>query len=526
MNTIFRCAPGIIFVFLVLGGCVPAGYVINSPPASSKSSVPCTDPSGMACNVTLNVSWTGASAHLYPDSTTLDGTVITPAWSQATNSVQATITAATGTHTVEVFGILSGSNGTATQSMAQTFILTGNTPPATTPTITSSSAATSERGDTVTLTGTNFDANCAHDTVTVGGQTVAPVAGSCSATSLKVKIPFTAAAGPTGFVVTANGTSSAALATGILMTEVIVSGSPISNSFVVIDATKSSLSFVNPPSGIGGTVVSCKGNTAAIGSATSGTGQVELVDLTDPKNPVIGPPLATNFTQLGSIAFDGTHVVAGDSQGSQVFILTRNVMSLSKTSSSMADFIGVTSAALSGTSAFVTGATSQTFDVINPLTSTTPVSHNPNNGLGLSLDVSGTLAALGSTGGGTVKTVTAATGAASGSKSTPLGSVDSVSMSGSMVAAGSVHSTGVFLINFATPSSPQISAPINLNGSGGYSVVLNGTPMQLIAGNTNGFDIHVLPVTTNGMGVPAVGTDNPIQQAGVAGASTLCVTTF
>jgi hypothetical protein len=415
---------------------------------------------------------------------------------------------------------LKGAAGTTTSSKGFSLTLK--------PTLTSLTPAAPKRGDTVTLNGTNFDPNCANDRIEIAGVTLTPVASSCTATSVQVVIPFTAASGPTSAVVTVNGQSTAALAMAITPTEVIVAGSPTSFSFAVIDATTPArLSVVNVPSGIGGTVVSCSGNVAAIGSASSGVGKVFLVDLTNPSNPIPGAPFTTNFTQLGAIAFDGTHVLAGDALGSQVAVLQRSGLTLSQVSRPSTGILGISSAAIGGTFGLVAGSGSSTVDVIGPLSGTPPAltTFNPTNGMGLSADLSGTTAAIGSKGSGMVKVVNASTGNVLGARSTTLGSVDAISISGAMVAAGSSNASSMFLINFTIPSSPQLSAPITQTPAGGWTVALNGSPMHLIAGNQTGFDVRLLSIATGAGGVPAA-TLVSSATTSVANISSLCVTTF
>lgn len=144
-------------------------------------------------------------------------------------------------------------------------------------------------------------------------------------------------------------------------------------------------------------------------------------------------------------------------------------------------------------------------DIISgiPGSPTPPVPFNPNNGIGLTTDLSGTSSAVGPKNRGTVKLLNVTTPAVTGSQNTALGSVDSVSISGNMVAAGSNNNSAMFLINFASPTTPQISNHITLTGAGGWTVVLNASPIQLITGDLNGFDVNFLSVTTNAVGKPA-----------------------
>src|SRR4051812_19666822 len=114
MKSVDYSAQALTLVLAVmLTGCVTPKYVINSPPAPP-ATVMCTDPASVSCSVPLNVAWAGVSVHPFPDSTTLDGAAISPNWSTSTKSVQASITAPVGNHTVTVSGLLS--DGASIQS--------------------------------------------------------------------------------------------------------------------------------------------------------------------------------------------------------------------------------------------------------------------------------------------------------------------------------------------------------------------------------------------------------------------------
>ena len=399
------------------------------------------------------------------------------------------------------------------------------------PTITSATPTQTplRRGSTINLAGTHFDSNCANDKVTIGGIPATPTP-PCSATSLKFTVPAGAPSGATSILTTVNGQAGAAFPISVTPTEVVVVGGPASTTFAVIDFTDPTNPIgpvsVNP--GIGGTLVDCSGKTAAVGSASTGIGKIVMYDISDPANPVKLGSFTSNFTQLGAIKFDGATVLAGDGNGSQVVLLNAtNPNALTLISKPSTGIIGISSTGLGLTQGIVSGPNSSTMDIISgvPANPTPPVSFNPNNGIGLSTDLSGILSAVGSKNGGAVKLVNVSTPAVTASQTTPLGSVDSVSISGSMVAAGSNNNSAMFLINFATPASPQISNPITLTAAGGWTVVLNGSPMQLVAGDLNGFDVNLLSVTTSTAGKPAATLIKSVN-SGVGSIASACVTTF
>lgn len=396
------------------------------------------------------------------------------------------------------------------------------------PTITSATPATQKRGGTIALSGTHFDPNCANDKITIGGATVSPT-GPCSPTSLTFAVPAGASPGATSIVANVNGQASAGFAATVMPTEVVVVAGPASTKFAVIDFTdpmNPSSVLVDP--GFGGLVVDCSGKHAAVGSATSGTGQTVMYDISNPASPTkLGSPFISNFVQLGAIKFDGAHVLAGDGTGSQAVLLdATNPSALSKITVLQTGVIGISSAALGSTFGVVSGPNSSTVDVISGIPGNpTRTSFNPNNGIGLSTDLSGTTAAIGSKNGGTVKLANVSTQTILGSQSTSLGSVDSITISGSMVAAGSNNNSSMFLINFASPSNPQISNAISVPSAANWTVVLNASPMQLVAGDANGQDVSIFSISTSATGKPSATLLKSVN-SNVPSIGTACVTSF
>ena len=314
----------------------------------------------------------------------------------------------------------------------------------------------------------------------------------------------------------------------MITTEVVVVGGPASTTFAVIDftdPTNPSVVSVNP--GIGGTVVDCSGKTVAVGSASTGVGKIVMFDVSDPAHPGPLGSFTSNFVEIGAIKFDGIRVLPGDATGPQVILLNAtNPNSLSLISKLSTGIAAVSSTGHGGTYGVVSGPNSSTIDIVTGIPGNpTTASFNPNDGLGLTADLSGTSSAVGSKNGGAVKLINVSTLATLGSQTTTLGSVDSVSISGNMVAVGSNNNSSMFLINFATPTSPQISNAITVPGSaGGWTVVLNSSPMQVVAGNPNGFDVNLFSVTTVG-GKPAATVLKSVNSS-TGSIASACVTTF
>jgi hypothetical protein len=384
--------------------------------------------------------------------------------------------------------------------------------------------------------GTHFDSICAHNKITIGNASVtATVSSPCSPTSLTFTVPAGAKAGATSILATVNGiAASGVFPATVIPTEVAVVAGGNSPSFAVIDFTdpaNASVITVNPGAGLA-LVVDCSGKTAAVGSASPGVGQVVMFDISDPAHPNKLGSFTSNLVQLGAIKFDGMRVLAGDATGPQVVLLdASSPNSLSQIAKLSTGLAAVTSTALGGTRGVASGPNSSTIDILSGIPGNpSRASFNPSNGLGLSADLSGTSAAVGSRNGGTVKLVNINTPAVSGSQSTTLGSIDSISISGGIVAVGSINNSSMFLVNFATPSSPQLSKAITLSGSaGGWTVVLDGGPLQsplkMLAGDLSGFDVNLFSVTTNSAGTPSATLLKTVN-SGIGSIASACLTSF
>ncbi len=404
------------------------------------------------------------------------------------------------------------------------------------PTITSASPPAQRRGGTMVLAGTHFDTNCSNNKVMIGGAP-ASLTPPCSATSLKAVIPAAASPGLTSIVATVNGQNSAALAATVTPTEIVVVGAPTSITFAVIDFTDPANPSVVPVSpGLGGgTLVSCNGNEVAVGDASlPGTGKIVMYDVSDPSHPMEQGSFVSNFEAIGGIKFDGSRVLAGDANGFQVVLLdATDPTSLSQIGSKILTGLSkISSTGLKGTIGIASALLSSTIEIINGIPNNlTHASFNPNNGIGLTASLSGTLSAVGSKNGGTVKLVDVSGPTVLGSQSTTLGSIDSAAISGSTVAVGSKNNSSMFLINFADPAAPQVSNPIVVPGStGGWTVTFNGSPLQtplhMFAGNQHASDINLFSVTIDSTTKKPVATLLKSVNSGIFGIASACATSF
>lgn len=77
------------------------------------------------------------------------------------------------------------------------------------PSVTGVSPAKATRGSFITVQGTRFSANCANNYATFAGMNVVP--DSCTASSLNLQVPNTAAYGPTQLSVTVNGVTTSSI---------------------------------------------------------------------------------------------------------------------------------------------------------------------------------------------------------------------------------------------------------------------------------------------------------------------------
>ena len=111
-----------------LAGCTyTPSYTINKP--LSGSSIVCTDPLGMGCQVPLDIQWRGVQVKPQPD-LTLDGVVLPPTTlTQSTTSSVGTLTVPLGGHTLLVAGDLTGNNTLQHVTATSSFTVTAKPPP-------------------------------------------------------------------------------------------------------------------------------------------------------------------------------------------------------------------------------------------------------------------------------------------------------------------------------------------------------------------------------------------------------------
>ena len=114
---------------LALASCSPTPrYVINAP--APASSIVCSDPAGVSCNVPANVQWDGVSVRPHPEAT-LDGATVTTPFTTSGNASVLTLVMPVGTHTFVVSGDLAAKGTIASYSATSTFNVTAQPPPPT-----------------------------------------------------------------------------------------------------------------------------------------------------------------------------------------------------------------------------------------------------------------------------------------------------------------------------------------------------------------------------------------------------------
>lgn len=178
-----RLLSGVIVVSLsfAVAGCQEnPHYQINRP--VDQSSIACTDPAGVNCQVPIEVQWEGVSVRPHPE-VALDNAPLTVLFNDTGNSSAAILTTGLGAHTLVVSGDLTAKGSIATYSAQSAFTVTAQLPPTGGPGGFSVSAAPSdllvERGKSATTT------------VTI--TRIAPFAG---AVTLAISAPPTGIAAP------------------------------------------------------------------------------------------------------------------------------------------------------------------------------------------------------------------------------------------------------------------------------------------------------------------------------------------
>jgi hypothetical protein len=293
--------------------------------------------------------------------------------------------------------------------------------------------------------------------------------------------------------------------------EVVVAGGPNNNTFAVANFTNPGSPTVvqaNPGFG-GGCAVAANGNLVAVGNLNGG--QVVLFDLTNPAAPMKLGTLSTVLSGIGAIAFDGTRVLVGEMNGIRAVLIDVSNPNSPTILSTLNTGIGsIASIALSGTKAVASGPNDFTMDIIDYTNPGSPTrqSFNPVLGGSLTVDLDGSLAAVGDQNGVTVAVVDISGPTVLGTANSGLGGIFSISIKGSFVVAGSTNEFVVSLIDFTDPSSPVV---VSLNPSlgGGCTVVRSNT--RLAIGAVNGFIAKLFSVsgnTTATLGSANVGVDS------------------
>lgn len=279
--------------------------------------------------------------------------------------------------------------------------------------------------------------------------------------------------------------------------EVIVAGSSNNFAFAIIDVTSPGspkLATVNPGFG-GGCSVDADGSRAAVGNLNGG--QVALYDLTNPASPVKLGSVSTPLGGVGAISIDGNRVLAGEHNGVRATLIDfTNPSSPTILSTINTGISSIESIALSGSKAVASGPNDFTMDIIdysNP-SNPTRASFDPQLGSVLTVDLAGTLAAVGAQNGSDVALVDVGSASVLGSVTTSLAGIFSISITGSLVAAGSTNSLPVFLIDFSNAGNPTL-ASFNPNLGGGSTVFRSGT--RLAAGAVNGTTVELFAISGN-----------------------------
>lgn len=105
---------------VAIAGCATPKYVINSPGDGTRFD--CSDPAGQQCNIPVEVQWKGVAIHPAPD-LFLDQVAKPGVLAPSGNAVGGSLKAPVGTHSISVFGALSGRGGVQNYSASSSFII-------------------------------------------------------------------------------------------------------------------------------------------------------------------------------------------------------------------------------------------------------------------------------------------------------------------------------------------------------------------------------------------------------------------
>src|SRR6266851_322715 len=280
--------------------------------------------------------------------------------------------------------------------------------------------------------------------------------------------------------------------------DVVVAGSANNFTFSVIDFTNPAtptIVQVNPGFG-GASTVDAKSNFAAVGDLTGSN--VALFDVTNPAAPALLGSIGTQLAGIAAISMDGMRVLAGEMNGLRAVLIdftTPNAPVILSTFNT--GISSISSIALSGTRAVAGGPNDgqlSAIDYSNPNNPTKKL-FDPGLGGGLTVDLDGTMCAAGDQNGFQVALIdVSGTPTKVGTANTSLGSISSVSIVGSRVAASSPNDVNIALIDFTNPNNPTV-ANFNPGLNGGSS--LKRTTNRLAAGDILGQGVKLFSLAGN-----------------------------
>ncbi len=265
----------------------------------------------------------------------------------------------------------------------------------------------------------------------------------------------------------------------------------------------------DPPAIFNNCVVDAAGNTAVVGDF--GGGRVQLLDITNPSVPVPRGFFDTMFGGVGAVAISGVFVAAGERNGFRCALIDF-------TNPNMPLLVATTNTPLGGFSSLAFRASrivvgggpngppncvEVDFNPTPPLA--TSISPGFTGGCAVDADLASNRIVVGNMLGGQVVFLNGATKAVLATVTTTLGGVRSVSISGTLVLAGSANSFDIARINFG--AMPPVVTTQNLGSGSGSVVALSGTTGA--AGAIVGSGTTPVKLLNVATGITVTGTCNP-----------------
>jgi hypothetical protein len=265
---------------------------------------------------------------------------------------------------------------------------------------------------------------------------------------------------------------------------VAIAGSQSDNRFAVIDFTNSgnpSSVQIKPPFS-GGCAVDCSGTFACVGNTEGG--QIAVYDISNPATPVLKGSVTSTLSGITAISVDGSYLVAADPQ-SVVFI---DITIPAIVSTFITSIVSIDSVSLKGTLAVVSANNSNYFITLNYSNPTSPIQTRSIPGQAgvflngaVNCDLDGTTAVVADAVSSNIYYYNIAGGSISltaSFSSAQTSGIDSLSISGTTVAASSNNDLTVSLVSFQNPSSPSqtvlspgLGGPLLVKLSNGYLFV-------------------------------------------------------